>query len=87
MPEPFGPTSATCSPRSIAKLASGEQLLVAGLQFEALDDDHVAARARRLQELEAERALPRLALVSTRTALIRSICFSFACACFAFEAL
>ena len=46
LPEPFGPTSATCSPRSIANDAPFEELLVARPQRQALDDDHVAARPR-----------------------------------------
>ena len=46
LPAPFGPTSATCSPRSSANDDAVQQLLVAGAHVEAfgLDDDAAAAR-------------------------------------------
>ena len=57
-----------------------EQRLRARREVESLRlDDHPAA-ARGLEELEAERAAARLG-ASTRSASIRAICFSFACAC------
>ena len=60
LPDPFGPTSATCSPRSIANDAPSSSVLVAGAHDELVDDEHVAAGARRLEELEAERAPARV---------------------------
>ncbi len=86
-PEPFGPTSATCSPRSIANDASSSSCLSPARSDRALGDDHVASRPWRLQELEAERTRVRSSGACTRSALIRSICLSFDCACFAFDAL
>ena len=55
---PFGPTSATCSPRSSASDASSQQRLVAGRERDALGLQDDPARARRLEELEAERPAP-----------------------------
>ena len=57
LPEPFGPTSATCSPRSSAKdVSSSSGFSPAASERRRLE--HRPAAARRLEELEAERALP-----------------------------
>ena len=55
LPEPFGPTRATCSPRSSANGRAAQQLPLADAQVEALHLEHRAPAPRRLQELEPER--------------------------------
>ena len=92
-PEPFGPTSATCSPRSSTRLVSRSRSLSPADTVTpfGLQDDPPASR--RLEELEPERATllrqrraarPRLPAAASRAARSR---VSFACACFAFDFL
>ena len=88
LPEPFGPTSATCSPRSIANDAPASSVAVAERDVEPLGLDDGPPAARRLEELESERArAPRqerdLVRAAARSCSSRPICVSFACACFA----
>ena len=71
------------------ELGVDEQLLVARDDVEARRLEHDPARARGLEELEPERAVParqRLQLAGgafLRSFSRRPICVSFACACFA----
>ena len=55
MPAPFGPTSPTCSPRSIANVTLVSSSLVARGHRQAVDLDDRSAGARRIEEVEAER--------------------------------
>ena len=87
LPEPFGPTSATCSPRSIANDAPSSRCLSPACSDEPFDDEHVATRARRLQELEAEACAGARPGACTRFASSFLICLTRDCACFAFDAL
>ena len=54
LPEPFGPTRATCSPRSIANETSDSSALSPAASSAPLDLGDRPAAALRLQELEAE---------------------------------
>ena len=93
LPEPFGPTSATCSPRSSANDAPRRSSRSPMRSVEPVGLEHGASAARRLQELEAERARacargarsPRSP--ACRSFSSRPICVSFACACFALSFL
>ena len=84
LPAPFGPTSATCSPRSSANDDAVQQLLVAGAQVERLDVDHDPARSASASGTRTRACAARPGPTSTCCALIRSICFCFDFACFAF---
>ena len=82
-----GRRAPTCSPRSIANVASVEQLLVAGAHAELVRLEHGAAAARGLEELEPERAAAARQAARARPSRprapssSRSICVSFAWAC------
>ena len=87
LPEPFGPTSATCSPRSIANDAPVEQLLVARPQRRG-PPRRATSRPDRAGFRNSKPSVRRLSSgACTRTASSFLICLSFDCACRAFDAL
>ena len=77
MPEPFGPTSPTFSPRSTTSRRSVEQLLVSCRQHHVVRLEDDPAGAWRVEKVEAERALPlgqRLDLAASFGALLLEPC-------------
>jgi hypothetical protein len=92
LPEPFGPTSPTCSPRSSANVAPVSSCLSPAATAEPVGlDDRRPLRAG-LRKSKPSDLLRRVSSSSSPAAVPRSassrlICDSFACACLAFDFL